>query len=212
MKALFFYCLTCLIALHGYSQTKHEFVSIEEKVTGKRIELFAINTNTIDYDVFLKVNANGFRRSSSRPIIKTIPANSKVRMITLVKLNGVESNYTYTLVVNEIGYDIKMQKDDEDFNIKIDSALRSKVVTLFTKDNCLLCNDTKQLLSNNKISYKEFNVDQDSTHLIRLLKEFKKSDIKTKIEAPIIKIDDSLYTTIKSRKELIEALMTHFSN
>jgi len=195
----------------GYAQNKHEFVSIEEKVTGKRIELFAVNTNNIDYDVFLKVDAKGYRRSSSRPIIKTIPANSKVKMMTVVELKGVESSYTYTLIVNEIGFEMSVQKDHKDFDLKIDESLKSKEVTLFIKDNCLLCNETKLLLGNNKINYKEYNIDQDSTYLITLIKTLKKKEVKTKIHAPVIKIEDSIYTKIKTQQELIKVLKTHYS-
>ena len=211
MKYLYFFFLVCFVS-SSFAQNKHEFISIEEKVTGKRIELFAVNTNTIEYEVFLKVDAIGFRRSSSRPIIKTIPANSRVRMITLVKLSNLDSNYKYTLVVNEIGFEMAMQKDHKDFNIKIDESLKSKTVTLFTKDNCLICNDTKSLLDNNKINFKEYNIDQDSTYLISLLKGLKKNEVKTKIQAPVLKIEDSLYTNIKTRLELIEALKNHYSN
>jgi hypothetical protein len=77
------YLYTCFILLsvvfNSFSQKDHEFVSIKEKVTGKRVELFAVNTNTIGYDVFLMVETNDYRRSSSRPVMKHVPANSKVK-------------------------------------------------------------------------------------------------------------------------------------
>ena len=210
MRFLFFCFFIVSFTIPATAQSNHEFVSIKEKITGKRVELFAVNTNNIDYDVFLKVDATGYRRSSARPIIKTIPANSTVRMITLVKLVNTESNYKYTLVVNEIGFQLDMQKDDTGFNFKIDESLKSKTVTLFTKNNCLLCNQTKEFLGNNKINYKEFNIDQDSTYLVNLLKEFKKNRIKTKTQVPILKIEDSLYTNIKTQKQLIETLQKHY--
>ena len=88
------YISTCILFLtitfYGLSQNNHEFVSIKEKVTGKRVELYAINTNNISYDVFLMVETKDYRRSSSRPVLKTVPANSEVRMITMVKLNEKE--------------------------------------------------------------------------------------------------------------------------
>ena len=210
MKFIFLCVFTLLFTINTSAQNNHEFVSILEKVTGKRVELFAVNTNDIAYDIFLKVDASGYRRSSARPIIKNIPANSKVRMITLVKLAKTEPSYKYTLVVNEISFDLAMQKDDTGFNYKMDASLKSKKVTLFTKDNCLLCNQTKEVLVNNKINYTEFNIDQDSTHLVSLLKEFKKNNVKSKIQAPVLKIDDSLYTNIKTQKQLIETLQKHY--
>ena len=208
------YISTCilflLITFNSVSQNEHEFVSIKEKVTGKRVELFAVNTNSISYDVFLMVETEDYRRSSSRPILKTIPANSEARMITMVKLNGTEGKYNYTLVVNEIAYDLSIKKDDINFEVKIDDALNTKKVTLFTKDICNLCDETKRLLSSNRIKYEEFNVDTDSTQLIKLIKEYKHHKVDSRTYAPIIKVEDSLYTTIKTKHELIDALKNHF--
>ncbi len=210
MKYLFACFLFLLITFNSISQNEHEFVSIKEKATGKRVELFAVNTNKISYDVFLMVETEDYRRSSSRPVLKTIPANSEVRMITMVKLNGKEGKYDYTLVVNEIGYDLSIKKDHENFEVKIDDALNTKKVTLFTKGVCDLCDETKDLLSSNRIKYEEFNVDTDSTQLIKLIKEYKHQKVDARTYAPILKIGDSLYTQIKTRDELIYALKNHF--
>lgn len=210
MKYLFTYLFLILFVFTGISQNDHEFVSITEKVTGKRVELFAVNTNDISYDIFLMVNTKDFRRSSSRPVLKTIPANSKVKMITMVKLNGKEGKYNYTLVVNEVSYDLTIIKDHENFELKIDDEIKKKKVSIFTKDSCDLCKDTKGILSTNLIKYEEFNIDRDTIQLIKLIKEYKSSGIDERTYAPIIKIDDSLYTKIKTRKDLIEALKNHF--
>ena len=210
MKYIVACTLFLLITFNSLSQNNHEFVSIKEKITGKRIELIAVNTNTISYDVFLMVETSDYRRSSSRPVLKTIPPNSEVRMITMVKLNGKEGKYNYTLVVNEISYDLSIKKDHENFEIKIDDALKAKKITLFTTDICDLCDETKNLLDNNRISYEEYNVDKDTTLLIKLIKEYKHNTVDTKTYAPILKIEDSLYTTIKTKHELIDALKNHF--
>ncbi|WP_417620039.1 glutaredoxin family protein [Oceanihabitans sediminis] len=210
MNRMYLLILLLFFPFFNHAQNEHEFVSIKEKVTGKRVELFAINTNDISYDVFLKVNATGFRRSSSRPIIKNVPANSKVRMLTLIKLDNVASSYNYTLVVNEISVDLKIQKDKTALDLKIDKSLNSKTVTLFTKDNCLLCNQTKDLLRRNKISYEEYNIDKDSTYLIKLIKEFKLENTHTKTQVPIIKVEDSLYSDIKTQNQLIKKLRKHY--
>ncbi len=210
MKYLFACLFFLLNTVQGTSQNKHEFVSIKEKVTGKRVELYAVNTNSISYDVFLMVETEDYRRSSSRPILKTVPGNSEIKMITMVKLNGKEGTYNYTLVVNEIAYDLSIKKDHDDFEVKIDDALNTKKVTLFTKDVCNLCDETKNLLDNNRIKYEEFNVDTDSTQLIKLIKEYKYNKVDARTYAPIIKVEDSLYTTIKTKHELIDALKNHF--
>ena len=206
---LVFFC-TLLLSPLVEAQKKHEFVSIKEKTVGKRIELFAVNTSSISYDVFLMVETQDFRRSSSRPVLKTIPPNSEVKMITLIKLKGKEGKYTYTLVVNEVAYDLNVKKNHDDFEVKIDDALKTKKVTLFTKDVCDLCNQTKSLLGANYIKYDEFNIDRDSTQLIRLIKEYKSNKVNARTFAPILKIEDSLYTNIKTKEELITALQNHF--
>lgn len=209
-KYLFTCFLFLLITVSSTSQNEHEFVSIKEKVTGKRVELFAVNSNDISYDVFLMVETSDYRRSSSRPILKTIPANSEVKMITMVKLNGKEGKYTYTLVVNEIAYDLSIKKDHENFEVKIDDALNAKKVTLFTKNVCNLCDETKNLLEKNRVKYEEYNIDTDSTQLIKLIKDYKHNNVEKRTYAPIIKIEDSLYTNIKTKHELIDVLKNHF--
>lgn len=210
MNYLFSCFLFLLITINGFCQITHEFVSIKEKVTGKRLELFAVNTNDISYDVFLMVNTDDYRRSSSRPVLKTIPANSEVKMITMVKLNEKEGKYNYTLVVNEVAYDLSIKKDHENFEVKIDDALNTKTVTLFSKDVCDLCDETKYLLNNNRINFEELNIDKDSTQLIKLIKEYKHKRVDRRTYAPILKIEDSLYTQIKTKQDLIVVLKNHF--
>ncbi len=210
MKYISVCILFFLITISVNSQNENEFVTIKEKITGKRVELFAVNTNTISYDVFLIVETEDYRRSSSRPVLKTVPPNSEVRMITMVKLKGKEGKYNYTLVVNEVGYDLSIKKDHENFELKLDDALNTKKITLFTKDVCDLCKETKTLLNKNRILFEEYNIDKDTTLLIKLIKEYKHNKVSSRTYTPIMKIEDSLYTSIKTKNELIDALKNHF--
>lgn len=210
MKFLAPFCILFLVFSTSIAQNKHPYVTLKEKVKGKRLELFALNTNDISYDVFLKVDTEDYRRSSARPVLKTIPPNSEVRLITMVKLANRAGKYNTTFVINEIGYEIAIQKDKTDFNIKLNAALKDKNITIFTKDSCKLCADTRQLLKRNRINYTELGIDKDSVNLMELVREFKKTSLKTKAIAPILKIEDSLYTSIKSEMDLINALKNHF--
>ncbi|MBT8310235.1 MAG: hypothetical protein EX254_06645 [Flavobacteriaceae bacterium] len=211
MKALLSVLTFLLLFSNAIAQgNEHPYVSLKEKIKGKRYELFAVNTNDISYDVFLMVDTQDFRRSSSRPVIKTIPANSEIRLITMIKLNDKEGNYNTTFVVNEIAQELSMRKDNENFEIKFDNALRDQEVTLYTKDACNLCDETKQLLERNRINYSEISIEKDSVNLLKLVKEFKKIDLNQKAIVPILKIDDSLYTRIKNKADLIKALKNHF--
>lgn len=192
------------------AQSNHPYVSIKEKIKGKRLELFAINTNTISYDIFLRVETEDYRRSSARPVLKTIAPNSETRLITMVKLDGKDGKYIYTMVVNEVGYALSVKKEKTDLDLRLDRALKKVNVTIYTKNQCRLCDETKLLLRNNNIKYSEVSIDKDSTNLIKLIKEFKKVDQSEKAFTPILKIQDSLYTSLKNKQDVINALKHHF--
>jgi len=161
--------------------------------------------------VFLRVETEDYRRSSSRPVLKTIPPNSEVRMITMVKLADKEGKYQTTMVVNEIGYELSIRKDKTNFNAKLNNALKDKHITIYTKEHCDLCKDAVSLLKRNRITYDEYSIDRDSINLMKLVKEFKRDGLQEKAIAPIIKIEDSLYTNIRGEIDLINALKNHFN-
>ncbi|NNM09630.1 MAG: hypothetical protein HKO61_10680, partial [Flavobacteriaceae bacterium] len=48
-------------------------VLIKEQKSGKRLVLVAENKTQDTLNVFLMVNAEGYRRSASKPVIKNIP-------------------------------------------------------------------------------------------------------------------------------------------
>lgn len=92
----FFIFLFCFI---GFSQEKS--VRLIEDKQKKRTILYIQNDTNEDKSIFLKVNPIGYRRSAQRPIIKSIPAKTKVQMLILIPLTDVESHYTYNLIVNK---------------------------------------------------------------------------------------------------------------
>jgi len=134
-----------LISLSSFAQKEHKFVKLSEEKKGKRVTLYATNTDSISYDVFLKVDTKDFRRSSNRPIIRNIAANSKIKLMTLIQLTGKEGKYKSIFVVNEVAYALDINKDHEALDFKLDRALKDKKVTLFTQDNCVICPDTKRI-------------------------------------------------------------------
>ena len=204
--------LITLLSLTAFGQTEHKHVKLQEEIKGKRYELFIENTDSISYDIFLKVDTNDFRRSSERPILQTIKGNSRVRVLTMVKLNGKPGKYTHILVVNEVSYALEIDKDFEIIDFKLDKELHNKTVTLYTKNNCTICPDAKHILTKNKISYTEYNLDQDTTNYSRIITEFKA--IKPKSEynhIPILKIEDQLYNNIESLEDFIQALREGFN-
>ncbi|EZH71772.1 hypothetical protein ATO12_06285 [Aquimarina atlantica] len=88
-----------LISYTSYTQEKP--VRLIEEKQKKRTILYVQNDTNTDKSVFLKINPIGYRKSAQRPIIKNIPAKSKIQMLILIPLADVESHYTYNLVVNE---------------------------------------------------------------------------------------------------------------
>ncbi|WP_299898902.1 hypothetical protein [uncultured Aquimarina sp.] len=76
-------------------------VYLVEDVQKKRTIIYVQNNTDSDKSVFLKIDPIGYRRSAQRPIIKNVPANSKVQMLILIPFTDQESSYTYDLIVNE---------------------------------------------------------------------------------------------------------------
>ena len=201
-----------LLSITAFGQNEHKHVKLQEEIKGKRYEIYIENTDSISYDIFLKVDTNDFRRSSERPILQTIKGNSRVRVLTMVKLNGKEGKYTYILVVNEVSYALEIDKDFEIIDFKLDKEINNKSVILYTQDDCTICPDAKHILTKNKISYTEYNLDKDTTNYNKIIKEFKaikpKSDFN---KIPIMKIDDKLYNDIDSLESFIQALRDGFN-
>ncbi|PKV52305.1 hypothetical protein ATE84_4416 [Aquimarina sp. MAR_2010_214] len=88
-----------LVSCTSYAQEKP--VRLVEEKQKKRTIIYIQNDTDTDKSVFLKVNPTGYRRSAQRPIIKNIPAKSKIQMLILIPLTDVESQYSYNLIINE---------------------------------------------------------------------------------------------------------------
>ena len=212
MKNYLLLLLLTLFTIGANAQNDHKYVKLTEKIKGKRYELYIENTDSISYDIFLKVDTEDFRRSSERPILKTIPPKSKQRVLTMVILNGKEGKYTYTLIINEVAYALQFDKDFELLDTKLDDALKSKTVEIYTQNDCSICPDAKRILTKNKIGYKEYNIDQDTTHYNKLIKEFKALKPNSAVNhIPILKVDNKVYNQIESLEDFIEALRDGFN-
>ena len=212
MKNYLLLLLLTLFTIGANAQNDHKYVKLIEEIKGKRYELYIENVDSISYDIFLKVDTEDFRRSSERPILKTIPPKSKQRVLTMVILNGKEGKYTYTLIINEVAYALQFDKDFELLDTKLDEELKSKTVEIYTQNDCSICPDAKRILTKNKIGYKEYNIDQDTTHYNKLIKEFKALKPNSAVNhIPILKVDDKVYNQIESLEDFIEALRDGFN-
>lgn len=201
-----------LLSINIFAQNEHKFVKLTEEKKGKRVTLYATNIDSISYDIFLKVDTKDFRRSSNRPIIRTITANSKIKLITLIQLANTEGNYNSVFVVNEVAYALDINKDHDALDFKLDSALKNKKVTLYTKDDCLICPKTKHILEKNKITYTEYNIDKDSTNYLKIIKEFKADkNNRLKNRIPLLKVGSEVYNNIETTDDFISALRKAFN-
>ncbi|MFT4612728.1 MAG: hypothetical protein ACI92X_001409 [Dokdonia sp.] len=111
------FCL--ILPLASFSQmSSNPYVKLIEKKTGKCLQLFAENTDSIPYMVFLRVTTKDYRRTSKRPILKEILGHSRQLLKTLILLNGKEGHYDATFIVNKVTTSIAIRKSKE-FDIKL---------------------------------------------------------------------------------------------
>ena len=209
-KLLFFVFLLFFASLFSFSQdAKTEKVTLIEKQNGKRLELYAKNTDTISHVVFLRVTTTDYRRTSKRPVLKPIPPNSKTHLLTLIKLVGSEGKYEHQFIVNEVSNNLQFRKDFDDIQINFDDALKTANITIYESDNCEFCEETKVLFNENKIAFKVKHIDKDKATLVNQLKEFGKPTENLDQELFIIQIESDIYRGIKDKKQLLEALKKH---
>ncbi|KAA5824469.1 hypothetical protein FPF71_09830 [Algibacter amylolyticus] len=206
----FLVILIFLTSFLGFAQGANpENVTLVEKQNGKRLELYAKNTDTIPYVVFLRVTTNDYRRSSNRPVLKPVGANSEVHLLTLIKLASSEGNYEHQFIVNEVSTNLKFRKDNDDMQINFDAALKTANITLFESDACEICEDTKLLFNNNKVAYNVKDINNDQDLLLKALKNNGQSAENIQQDVFVLKIEDAIYRGIRTKKELLEALKNH---
>ncbi|MGK0377431.1 MAG: glutaredoxin [Patiriisocius sp.] len=169
--------------LFGYGQEKRILISEEKK--GKRIILMAENTTDETINIFLLVNAKGYRRSADKPILINVPPKRKIYLTTLIEIKGENSSYNYELIVNDtLDNDafIRFEKAPVDIAIMIKNKL-----VLFTKLGCDRCNRLEEQLALKRIGYRSFNLDKDPILYKQFIGFIEKSFTeKTIIRFPVI--------------------------
>ncbi len=166
-----------------YSQENRILITEEKK--GKKIILNAENITDKTLNIFVLINANGYRRSADKPILIDVPANSKIYLTTLIPLQQINSSYTYELIINNkldntstIGY----KKATSDITRVIENRL-----VLFTKLGCDRCKRLEQELTFKRITHRSFNIDEDPI-LYKQFMAFIQENFteKTQIRFPVI--------------------------
>lgn len=199
-----------LFSLFSFSQnTTTNLVTLIEKQNGKRLELYAKNTDTIPYVVFLRVTTNDYRRSSNRPVLKPVEPKSETHLLTLIKLAGSDGEYNHQFIVNEVSTNLKFRKDDDDMQINFDAALKNAQIVIYESNNCNFCKEVKTLFDENLIAYNQKHITNNRASLIKALKNNGKSITNLENETFIIEITNKIYRGITNKKELLEVLKNH---
>jgi glutaredoxin len=178
-----FTTILLLFSVIGYSQ--QDRIIISEVKKGKRIVLFAENTTDKTLNIFILVNANGYRRSADKPILIDIPSRKRIPLTTLIELNEPNASYTYELIIND-ELDTTKEISYQKAASGIERVIKNKLV-LFSKLDCDRCKQLDEKLNYRRISYRNFNIDEDPI-LYKQFMTFIQSSLteKTQIRFPVI--------------------------
>jgi hypothetical protein len=201
-----FIVLLFISCLSFAQQTKNENVELVKKQNGKRLEFFAKNIDSVSYSVFLRIETEDYRRSSNRPVLQVIPANSETHLITLIKLSDKPGDYKEQFIVNKISQSLNFRKDFDDIQINIDEALKTEDITIFESENCELCNEAKNLFNAYQIAFKTKDITEDQQKLEKLLKKAGQANYDIQNAVFILKIKESIYTNITTKTALIDTI------
>ena len=174
--------LLLLLAANHYAQGLKVLITEEKK--GKRVQLFAENKTQDTLNIFLTVNAEGYRRSASKPVVKDIPPKAKLPMLTLIELDGVESRYTFDLVVNDAKNTTELTYDERERDIE--RVIRGQLV-IFSSDECGKCQQLADALTERRIQHRLFNLEEDAVLFGQFMSHIERSlTADTKVIFPVI--------------------------
>ena len=202
MLRKFILVLVLICFSNSYSQDGR--IIISEKKRGKRISLVAENTTSDTLNIFLMVISEGYRRSAARPVLKNIPPNSKVPMMTMIELANTPSSYSYNLIINDQENDLQFSRVKEE--IDIERVINNKLV-IFTKKDCDKCDLLSSTLETKDFNFRNFNIDDDKALYNQFLAFIqKKQPEKLVIKFPVIWNKDHTIFGYDSLEEVLGEL------
>jgi glutaredoxin len=80
----------------------------------------------------------------------------------------------------------------------------------FTNSSCELCDQAIEILEGNAFNYEDYNLETKTDATEILITELEYPESIEGIMFPVLKIEDTLYTSIKTRQEFIDILKLHF--
>ena len=190
--------------INAQTETTPKVELIEEKKT-KRWLLYAQNNTDEEQEAFLMVQGEGFRRSADRPVIKKIPPQAKVLMITLIPLKGATPTYTKVFTYETNLQTISKRKGQnrkEYVNIR---PIKNDEFTVFIDHECDKCDVLTTFLNNNHYKYRTLNISKHHE-----VKEFMFDHLKTAeykggiIDVPVIFFKERKHWSIPDIHQFIK--------
>lgn len=194
-----------LFSAFAKAQTTHPAVELIEDKQPKRWMLYAQNNTNEEQEAFLMVQGEGFRRSADRPVIKKVPPNSKVLMITLIPLKGINPTYETIFTFENQLQTIEQRKGanrEEYVNIR---ALKADELTIFLEEDCEKCDYLIEYLNKNHIKYRRLDIKKNGKVFDFMWEHLDgkvpKSDV---VQLPVIMENNKVYHNIVNMKRFIE--------
>ncbi|MEP2937093.1 MAG: hypothetical protein ABJM06_01780 [Gilvibacter sp.] len=163
--------------------SQQEAVTIESKTQGKRTLLFAQNHTDTIVNIFLMVNAQGYRRSADKPLLADIPPGTKKLVMTLIAIDPATASFDYNLIINT--------NPDNDINITREKFFVEDIakyvqgdVVLFSTADCEKCVLLDSMLTAKKQAFRHFDINQDD----KLYNQF----VLYLAETGALKVNDSI--------------------
>ncbi len=162
MKAILTTFLGCLFWI-SLANAQTEAIEIVEVKGKNKIVFYAINHTETLKEVFFKIDGEGFRKSAFRPVIKKVPANTKILLTTLIPLKNTTPTYTYFS-----SFDDQLQELSLETNVKnwktLDALIDKGEIIIFTKDACTKCEKLIGMLKANRIPHKAFDISENERY------------------------------------------------
>ncbi len=202
-----YFVLLILVMSNAFAkaQSSTPLVELIEEKQEKRWNLYAQNNSNEEQEAFLIVQGEGFRRSADRPVIKKVPPQSKVLMITLIPLKGVEPTYTTIFTYERNLAHIEKRKGadkEEHVNIR---PLKSDELTLFLEKDCEKCNILISYLNKNHIKYRRLDVRKNGK-VFQFMWDNLRGNIPDEdvVTLPVIIHNGKIYHNIPNMQRFIE--------
>lgn len=200
----FSFTMILLCFAFAKAQPSQAPVSLIEEKLEKRWNLYAQNNTDQGQEAFLLVQGEGFRHSADRPVIKKIPPNAKVLMITLIPLAGATPTYKtiFTFETNLSAINKRKGENKEEYvNIR---PLQHNELTLFIEDDCEKCNYLVSYLNRNRIKFRKLNVKKNKNVFNFMWKHLKgKIPTSDVVKLPVVMQNQKVYHDIENIKRFI---------